>query len=940
MKRSNALTNPPLRNARPRRNRLTTSVQMLICAVALALPASNASADPINWTGFSGLTNGWSDVDNWWPAQVPSVGNSVIFDNTGAAAEIGVVNNVVDADITIDNLSHRAIFIDGDPLNVHSTRINPGVTLSISSASSNLITIGGSFGTRDRVYATILGEGTLAVGSLVAPVTTNDIVISLKSPTTGAGDHMATLDMADLDNFTFGGGRILVAADGGAGGSVHDRPAGTLILAKTNVITAVSGSGAGAFMIGNNSVGNGSLLGAFMELGQENTINTDYLKVGGSKLTTLATFRSGLENPTLRLRGKDGSSRMLQLNVADNFENPAGTQPSTATFNLSGGTVDALVTTMRIGRHSSSSANRGAVANMTFTAGVIDVTTLTIGSQVNNNIANVTGTLNVLSNAVLVASTVSIGRDGGTATGTGTGTLNIEHGGQVIVTNNILEDNAAGHNGNSTITLNNGTLDVGGRISVDTLNYGGGTITNYSILSLSALNISAPATEFTVHAGQRLAAVETNVVGTLTVNGSLTLNAAALHFLMTAFSGNDVIHVTDTLTLNGTNIVNLSFTGILPSGSYVLATCGTLVGDANNLQIAGALASSRYNFTFDTSSTPNTIILTVGPPPASIVWSGDGIANTWDVNGANNWDGQTQPFYDLDTVTFSDSGSTTPAVNLVGTLRPTSVTVNSANNYTFSGSGKISSGGLTKLGSGTLSILNANDYTGATAVSGGTLLVNGGLGNTALTVSSGAMLGGNGTLLGSVTVQSGATLSPGAPVGSLTISNNLTLAAGSTSRLEVNLDTLAHDAITGLNNVAYGGTLIVTNIGGTAGLADGATLNLFSAVGYSGTFATLDVPALPVGWTWDISGLPNGTLMLARTVSTTPTHLNFQVTGSVLDISWPSSHTGWRLEAQTNAVGVGLTDNWITLVGTQSTNRFVTDIDPANGSVFYRLVYP
>jgi autotransporter-associated beta strand protein len=78
--------------------------------------------------------------------------------------------------------------------------------------------------------------------------------------------------------------------------------------------------------------------------------------------------------------------------------------------------------------------------------------------------------------------------------------------------------------------------------------------------------------------------------------------------------------------------------------------------------------------------------------------------------------------------------------------------------------------GLTKLGAGTLLLSAANLYTGATTVSNGVLLVNGGLDpGSAVYVAPGGTLGGNGTIGGPLTLDG--TVSPGRGVGTLTTSN-------------------------------------------------------------------------------------------------------------------------------------------------------------------------
>lgn len=77
-----------------------------------------------------------------------------------------------------------------------------------------------------------------------------------------------------------------------------------------------------------------------------------------------------------------------------------------------------------------------------------------------------------------------------------------------------------------------------------------------------------------------------------------------------------------------------------------------------------------------------------------------------------------------------------------------------------------------------------------------------------------------------------------------------------------------------------------------------------------------------------------------QTIVTTPTSVTAVVSGNQYQLSWPANHTGWRLEAQTNSLNVGLSANWATVSGSTATNQVNVPINPANGSVFFRLVYP
>jgi alpha-L-fucosidase 2 len=116
---------------------------------------------------------------------------------------------------------------------------------------------------------------------------------------------------------------------------------------------------------------------------------------------------------------------------------------------------------------------------------------------------------------------------------------------------------------------------------------------------------------------------------------------------------------------------------------------------------------------------------------------------------------------------------------------------------------------LVKDGPGLMQIAAAAAYTGATTVSNGTLLVAGSLGNTAVTVDPAGTLGGAGTIRGPVTVNGA--LAPGSSVGTLTISNNLALAAG--AELTVELGTNS-DSVRVAGNLTLGGSLDIADAGG------------------------------------------------------------------------------------------------------------------------------
>ena len=73
-----------------------------------------------------------------------------------------------------------------------------------------------------------------------------------------------------------------------------------------------------------------------------------------------------------------------------------------------------------------------------------------------------------------------------------------------------------------------------------------------------------------------------------------------------------------------------------------------------------------------------------------------------------------------------------------------------------------------------------------------------------------------------------------------------------------------------------------------------------------------------------------GTMMVA---AITRPNLSFQLLPGTLQLSWPVNDGNWQLQYQTNSLGT----NWQNMPGT-ITNPFVAPVNPATGSIFYRLL--
>ncbi len=70
------------------------------------------------------------------------------------------------------------------------------------------------------------------------------------------------------------------------------------------------------------------------------------------------------------------------------------------------------------------------------------------------------------------------------------------------------------------------------------------------------------------------------------------------------------------------------------------------------------------------------------------------------------------------------------------------------------------------------------------------------------------------------------------------------------------------------------------------------------------------------------------------------TNVNIQVMGNQLQLSWPQDHLGWLLQMQTNNLANGIGTNWVTVPNSGDVISTDIVIDPANGSVFFRIIYP
>lgn len=238
-------------------------------------------------------------------------------------------------------------------------------------------------------------------------------------------------------------------------------------------------------------------------------------------------------------------------------------------------------------------------------------------------------------------------------------------------------------------------------------------------------------------------------------------------------------------------------------------------------------------------------------------------------------------------------------------------------------------GEVIKTNSGLLTLSGSNSFSGTITVSGGGLQINGALRDSSIVVRS-AMLSGTGLITGPVQVEAGGILSPGPGLGTLTVSNSLTLGENSTTTIQLDSFRQTTAAVAGLSQIHYAGLLVVSDISATPNLAAGQSFPIFSASTATGQFSAIQ-PAPGPGLAWAFYPA-SGTL----TVVAQPNLRAYLVDPTHYVVTW--SGAGFRLQAQTNSLSPSST-NWFDYPGA-TTSPVTLSFLPATRALFLRLVGP
>lgn len=595
----------------------------------------------------------------------------------------------------------------------------------------------------------------------------------------------------------------------------------------------------------------------------------------------------------------------------------------------------------------------------------------------------------------IAGGTLQVGAAGGTgALGTGNvindGVLNFNRTGTLTVSGIVSGTGSVINDGTGTVilaadntysggtTINAGTLQVGNGGGTGKLN-GSSAITDNGTLifnSTAGFTMSASITGtgqlikrgagllvlrgggvtysfsggMTIDTGAQLQLFQGNEAtytgGPITNNGTLFMvrQDTAVAIVAANISGNGILireannANTGDVTLTGTNTYGgaNAFATIIRSGGLVLGDNGvTPYGGSitGHVQFANGNVSTepdRYltfnraeDYTFSGNivgavTNVGTGVGQINPAQAGrVIQSGSGVLT---LTGNN-----TYPFgttINAGTLVVGNGGTS-------GTIGNGAVTDNGVLVFNRAGNLSVAAingvGSVVQYGPGTTTLTASNSATGPTTVSNGTLVV------------SGRYLGGD-------LLVEGGTVTPAASgtVAVLDVAGNMTINGG-TVLLALNKALAPSNSVVNLTNevtltagtvTATGGTLKLIN-GGPA-LVAGDKFTLFSQPVTGGALLTIVSPGFTVANNLAVDGSVTVTAVLPP-----PTITATVSGGNTLNLTWPAAWTGGvHVQGQTNAITVGLSNNWVTIPGTDLGNTYSTAINPTNRAVFFRLINP
>jgi autotransporter-associated beta strand protein len=575
--------------------------------------------------------------------------------------------------------------------------------------------------------------------------------------------------------------------------------------------------------------------------------NTLTLDGGGANAPMIAVIQNTATIST-PLAGANGliktGNGTLNLNGANNVG--GGLTVNAGSLSISGGATTFGAGTSSVG-YLTGSGNLAMTGGRLALGGELRVG----GSDKNGSQYVATGAV-TLANATLAAGSITVAR-ANYLDNSISGTVTLNSGGTLISTNDVIIEFAG--TGRGKLALNGGNFIVG-----------------------------PAATKWLMVGYYDSGAGELDIT-----NGNLFLNnGTSLKMCRGGNTGGNVVNQL------GGNVAFYSDAGVTPGGG----------GNLDLNYAGGASCTNIYNLNGGTLTVPQII------------------ATSSAGGRVFNFNGGTLKAAAAGASFFASGAATSANVRNLGAKIDTAglgVTIGQALQHSAISGDSATDGGLTKNGEGTLTLTGSNTYTGATTINAGTLAL-GGTGSIAnsrniylaggatldvsavaggFTVGAAQMLSGSGFVNGAATVNGAIVPGASGAIGVLTLRNPPVLNGVTLMDINRNNGAPLNDQINLPSGaITYGGTLTVNNLG--ASLTAGDSFQLFSATGYNGDFATLNLPSLGTGLAWNTNALTNGMLSVVATVSP-----QFVSSGQMSDGNFQFSGTGaagvtYELDGATN----------------------------------------
>lgn len=814
-----------------------------------------------------------------------------LFAITGATP-FGATSNVITLGDSAVNLAATLTVNlgSGSPVGnaiVLASGVNAPLTISSPNTGSQATFTGGITGNNNLVLS---ATGTNAAGGLHANAVNNSGTVT----SNGTGSGTTTIDLLgpNVTSVTQAGASPFVINSAFALSATNK----TLISTGSGLFTLSGGiTGAQNLTLNANSTGG-------ITLSSNSINNTGTITISGTGTGT-NTLSGGIGSNVTNIVANAVGNVVFSTNAVNNSGNitissagAANTAVFSAAVNNAGtitnnGTSTGLTSfTGGVGANVTAITENSGTSSLTISGSGLTVnaggTTLTTNNSSGSSVLTVSGGVSgtgnlIINNNSAIANGITftttginpIGTITNSGTGSGTETIGVVIGANVT---GVIQNSATSqltltvanlYTGPTSVTA--GTLLLSG--ATGSINSSSGISINGStarfvqtaatavtpVVTLSQGTLDGTTTINTVNVANSASTIVTagnGASGTLTI-GSLTYSGASTINLAAAGAAMSTTLATTTLTTNaaGNITINLTNSSLWSNSTYNLISYGSLAGNGFGSFTLGTVSGLTSRQSASLTNPAGFITLSVtGDNP---VWTGlvDGRWTTAIIAPPKNWKlitgGTATDFLTNDNVLFDDSAAGTTVVNITDSNVAPIVTTfnNTTKNYTLGSPGGfgISTGSLTKSGTGSLTINNTNTYSGATTIQNGSVVL--GVDN-ALPTATSLILGNN--LTGASSTQGTLNLSNASQtVASLTVqsdnaaANQIIIGTGRT--LTVNGNVIVGEAngvkTTPKLTMSGGGSLSVINNTSGAVFQVGANISETTA---SGNNAVVDLSGL------------------------------------------------------------------------------------------------